>query len=105
MRDLFSFNFIKKFLGYFLAPTFKEEDPFNRYMRGLEYDRIAVSVDLLHAMIALYLEERRGNDNELIPFEVRRLLELENRNGSFQITQQKEGCSFSYALCVILLSR
>jgi hypothetical protein len=74
-------------------------------MKGAVYHKIAIAVKLLKVMTEIYLKEKESNLGELVPYEVRKLLESPNKDGSYQIIMRNTAISYHLALITILLSK
>lgn len=54
-------------------------------------------------MSKLYIQEKE-NHLDRIPFEVRRMMEQENRGNDYQLVFTKEACSYALTLAILILS-
>lgn len=60
---------------------------------------------MLKAITELYRKEKESNLGELVPYEVRKLLESQNKDGSYQIMMRNTAISYHLALAALLLSK
>ena len=75
-------------------------------MRGRRYREVVLGVRLVKEMSKLYLEQKeQKSKKERLPYELVKLMEIDNRGGNYQLNLGREACSYSLGLAVVLLSR